>query len=202
MNAGIVVALLHCFLFAVLVQSAPTAPPPLAFREAVERTKALVEKILTDLPTVHAATVNIQGLTLDSSSQTANLQMMVMSLGISASPVIKPLSEHFTLDMCVGRMLAGSQLYKGILGVLSERLSGLSDLKAELRDLHLHINKMKEVAKLSGTDSSDQSSVSDLAARLQDDYKVQVAVHLTLSQLRSFCHDMIRSLRNIATNTS
>ncbi|KAK2833949.1 hypothetical protein Q5P01_017838 [Channa striata] len=202
MNAGIVIALLHCYQFAVLVQSAPTTVPLLDFREAVERTRTLVEKILTDLPTVHAATVNIQGLTLDSSSQTANLQMMVTSLGIPASPVIKPLSEQFTLDTCVSRMSAGSQLYQGILGVLSERLSGLGDLKAELRDLLLLINKMKEAAQLSGANSSDQSAASDLAARLQDDYKVQVAAHLTLSQLRSFCHDMIRSLRNIASHRS
>lgn len=38
-----------------------------------------------------------QGLTLDPPSQTANLQMMVMSLGLPAAPIIKPLSEHFTL---------------------------------------------------------------------------------------------------------
>lgn len=56
-----VVALLHYFLFAV--QSAPVSSPsdpPPAFREAAERAKALVEKILRDIPAVHAAAVNAE----------------------------------------------------------------------------------------------------------------------------------------------
>ncbi|XP_008293024.1 uncharacterized protein LOC103366932 [Stegastes partitus] len=191
------VALLHCFLFAVLVQSAPVsspADPPPAFREAAERAKTLVEKILRDIPTVHSATINTEGLSLDSSSQTTNLQMMVTSLGIPAPPVLKSLSDSFTLDMCVSRMLVGSQLHHGLLGVLSDKLSGLKDLRADLRDLQTHITKMKEAAQLS-SDVSDQNQIPDLASRLQGNYEVQVAGHVTLMQLRSFCHDLIRSLR-------
>lgn len=48
-------------------------------------------------------------------------------------------------DICVSRMLAGSRLYQGLLGVLSDKLSGpsgLSDLRADLRDLLTHINKV------------------------------------------------------------
>lgn len=202
MNPARVLALLHCFLFAVLVQSASisslTNPAP-TFKEAVDRTKTLVEKILKDLPAVHAATVTIEGLTLDSSSQPTNLEMMVMSLGIPAAPVIKPLSERFTLDMCVSRMLAGGQLYQRLLGVLSDKVSGLDDLKVDLRDLLLRVSKLKEAAQLGSGDTSDQNGSLDLASRLPGNYEVQVAVHLTLSQLRSFCHDLIRSLRAIAT---
>ncbi|XP_044037135.1 granulocyte colony-stimulating factor-like [Siniperca chuatsi] len=201
MNTLTVVALLHYFLFAVLVQSAPVSSPsdqPAAFREAAERAKTLVEKILRDIPAVHTATINTEGLTLDPSTQTTNLQMMVTSLGIPAAPVLKPLSERFTLDTCVSRMSAGSRLYQGLLGVLSDRLSGLSDLRADLRDLLTHINKMKEVAQLGG--AVDQNHSLDLASRLHGNYDVQVAAHLTLTQLRSFCHDLIRSLRAIATH--
>ncbi|KAM9394368.1 uncharacterized protein KZ484_005425 isoform 2-T2 [Pholidichthys leucotaenia] len=158
----------------------------------------LVEKLLEDIPTLHAASINTEGLTLDSSSHTANLQIMVTSLGIPASPVLKPLSERFTLDMCVSRMLVGSHLYQRLLGVLSDKLSGLKDLSADLRDLVTHLTKMKEAAQLS-TDPSDQNQTLDLASRLPGDYEVQVAAHVTLTQLRSFCHDLIRSLRSIAT---
>nr|ARP51376.1 GCSF-1 [Oplegnathus fasciatus] len=202
MNTLTVVALLHYFLFAVLVQSAPVSSPsdpPPAFREAAERAKTLVEKILRDIPAVHAAAVNTEGLTLDPSAQTTNLQMMVTSLGIPTAPVLKPLSEHFTLDVCVSRMSAGSRLYQGLLGVLSKRLSGLSDLRTSLRDLLTHIHKMQEVAQLGGGGVADQSLSPDLASHLHGNYEVQVAVHLTLTQLRSFCHDLIRSLRAIAT---
>ncbi|XP_041813569.1 uncharacterized protein LOC121621241 [Chelmon rostratus] len=202
MNPLSIVALLHCFLFAGLVQSAPvsSSDPPPALREAAERAKTLVEKILRDIPTVYTATITTQGLTLDPSSQTTNLQMMVTSLGIPAAPVIKPPSERFTLDICVSRMLAGSRLYQGLLGVLSDKLSGpsgLSDLRADLRDLLTHINKMKEVAQLRA-DVVEQNHGLDLASRLHGNYDVQVAAHLTLTQLRSFCHDLIRSLRAVA----
>uniref|UniRef100_UPI0037E7BF55 colony stimulating factor 3 (granulocyte) b n=1 Tax=Semicossyphus pulcher TaxID=241346 RepID=UPI0037E7BF55 len=200
MNTLIVVAVLHHFLFAVLVQSAPVSLPSNslpAFREAAERAKTLVEKVLEDIPAVHSTVVNTEGLTLDPSTQTANLQMMVTSLGIPAAPVLKPLSERFTLDICVSRMLAGSQLYQGLLGVLSVRLSGLSDLQADLRDLQTHIKKMKEVAQLSSSAEEDKDPSPDLASR--GDYDVQVAAHLTLTQLRYFCHDLIRSLRAVAS---
>ena len=55
-----VLALLYYFLFAVLVQSVPMSHPPPAFREAAERAKTLVEKILRDLPAVHAAAINTE----------------------------------------------------------------------------------------------------------------------------------------------
>lgn len=55
---------------------------------------------------------------------------------------------------------------------------------------------MKEEAQL---EVVDQDLHLDLARRLHGNYEVQVAVHLSLTQLRSFCHDLIRSLRAIAT---
>lgn len=57
---------------------------------------------------------------------------------------------------------------------------------------------MKEVVQL-GVSVLDQNHSLDLASRLHGDYDVQVAAHLTLTQLRSFCHDLIRSLRAVAT---
>uniref|UniRef100_A0A8D3CEP6 Granulocyte colony-stimulating factor n=1 Tax=Scophthalmus maximus TaxID=52904 RepID=A0A8D3CEP6_SCOMX len=164
-------------------------------QSAAERVKMLVEKILRDLPAAHATVINTEGLTLDPSTQTTNLQMMVTSLGIPNIPVLKPLSERFTLVSL--RMSAGGRLYQGLLEVLSERLSGLTDLQADVRDLLTHIRKMKEATQI-GADSSDEIQSLDLASRLHGNYEVQVAVHVTLTQLRSFCHDLIRSLRAVA----
>lgn len=55
-----VVALLLHFLF--VAQSAPISwfQPPPAFTEASERAKTLLEKILRDIPAVHAAAIHIQ----------------------------------------------------------------------------------------------------------------------------------------------
>lgn len=58
-------------------------------------------------------------------------------ISCQSSSVCRPLQ-----DTCVSRMSAGSRLYQGLLGVLSDRLSGLSDLRADLRDLLTHINKV------------------------------------------------------------
>ncbi|XP_031594568.1 uncharacterized protein LOC116319402 [Oreochromis aureus] len=199
MNAFTVVALLHCFLLAALVQSAPVSlpsNPSQTFKEAVERVMRLVEKIRKDVRSVHGSIINIDGLTLDPSSQTGQLEMMRITLGIPDTPVLKELSEQFTADMCVSRMLAGGRLYQGLLVDLSGRLGGLEALSAELRDLVTHINQMKDTAQLS-SDSSDQSSL-DLTLNLHGNYDVQVAAHLTLCQLLEFCHDLIRSLRNMA----
>ncbi|KAM4531536.1 colony stimulating factor 3 (granulocyte) b [Odontesthes bonariensis] len=196
MDSTTVVALLHCFLFASLVQSAPISSP--AFKAAAERAKTLVEKILRDIPAAHSASVSTEGFTLDPSSQISNLQLMVTSMGIPAAPVLKPLSGRFTPDTCVSHMSAGSQLYQELLGVLSGKLSGLEDLRADLRDLLTHINKLKELGEL-GADASDRTPRLDLAPHLQDSYTVQVLVHVTLTQLRSFCHDLTRSLRALAT---
>ena len=38
----------------------------------------------------------------------------------------------------------------------------------------------------------------NLAAHLHGDYELQVANHLTLTQLRTFCQDIVRSMRNIS----
>lgn len=55
-----VVALLLHFL--LVAQSAPISwfQPPAAFTEASERAKTLLEKILRDIPAVHAAAIHIQ----------------------------------------------------------------------------------------------------------------------------------------------
>ncbi|KAM4534677.1 uncharacterized protein V3H82_024599 [Fundulus diaphanus] len=199
MDTWTVIILLHYFLLASSVRSAPVGSlsslPP-AFRETAVEAKTLGEKILKDIPAAHGATVNV--FSLDSSSQTSNLQMMAASMGIPSSPVLKALSEHFTLDMCVSRMLAGVQMYQNLLEVLSSRVKGLEDLKVDLRDLLNHVDKLKEVAQL-GSDVSDQNPVSDLASHLQDNYSIQVAVHVTLTQLRSFCHDLNRTFRVLTT---
>lgn len=54
---------------------------------------------------------------------------------------------------------------------------------------------MKETLGLD-VDASEAPTV-DVASRLQGQYEAQMAAHLTLIQLRSFCHDLSRSLRAI-----
>lgn len=62
------------------------------------------------------------------------------------------------------------------------------------------VSQMREGAR-PGAHLSDQDQTTDLglSSRLHSNYELQVAVHMTLTQLRSFCYDMIRSLREFAT---
>ncbi|KAK5885673.1 hypothetical protein CesoFtcFv8_019362 [Champsocephalus esox] len=125
MSSPPVATLLLCFLLVALTRSAPlSSAPPAALRAAVERAKTLVEKILRDVPAVYEAAVTMQGLTLDPPSQTSDLQMMVSSLGIPP----RPRPQAALRDLHPGRLY----------------------LRADLRDLHTHINKMKEAAHLVG----------------------------------------------------
>ncbi|XP_038161552.1 uncharacterized protein LOC119796870 [Cyprinodon tularosa] len=195
MDTWTVTLLLHYFLFASLVRSAPVGSPP--FRETALQAKTLGEKILKDISAAHAA--NVESFTLGSLSQTSNLQTMAASMRIPSSPALKALSERFTLDMCVSRMLAGVQMYQNLLEVLSSKVSGLEDLKVDLRDLLNHINKLKEAAQL-GADSSVPTASSDLATHLQDSYSIQAAVHISLTRLRAFCHDLNRTFRVLSTH--
>ncbi|CAL8272612.1 unnamed protein product [Lota lota] len=137
-----------------------------------------------------------QDLALEPSSQGLMLQRMVSSLGISTPPALMPLSAHFTLENSLNRMSVGIKLHQDLLGALATQLVGLDDLRADLRDLLTQITKMQELGRWS-SDESYQSP--DLAARLHGDYELQVANHLTLTQLRAFCQDIVRSMRNIST---
>ncbi|XP_054615031.1 uncharacterized protein LOC129170914 [Dunckerocampus dactyliophorus] len=197
MHAHTVFRLLCCFLLPNSLHSAPAATW-LPLTDTLERARMLVDKISKDIPAVHGAVVNTEGLTLDLSQQAGSLQMLATSLGIPPAPVLKPLSDSFTPDTCVSRMVEGGRLYQGLLGVLAARLDGLDDLWTDLRDLLTQIAKVRELAGLSEVEV-EQNQSADLASRLHGNYELQVAVHLTLWQLRSFCHDMIRSLRALAT---
>ncbi|XP_061837552.1 uncharacterized protein [Nerophis lumbriciformis] len=199
MHAHNVFRLLCCFLLPRALRSAPAAAawPPL--RDAVDRARMLVDKIAKDIPAVHVTVVSTEGLTLDLCQQASSWQMMAASLGIPPAPVLKPLSDGFTPETSVSRMAAGGRLYQGLLGVLSGHLGRLDHLRADLRDLLTQIAKVREAAQLSeAVVDQDQNQDADLALHLHGDYEVQVAAHLTLCQLRSFCHDMIRSLRALA----
>uniref|UniRef100_H3C3G7 Uncharacterized protein n=1 Tax=Tetraodon nigroviridis TaxID=99883 RepID=H3C3G7_TETNG len=178
------------------VRSAPvgSADLTLDLTDVAEPARTLVQKILKDIPVAHAVAVSSRGLTLES-SQPTNLQLMTESLGLPVAPLLKLPSDHFTLDMCVSRMLVGCQMFQRLLAVLSEKLDGLMDLKVTLRDLVTHITKMKETLGLD-VDGSEALTV-DVASRLHGDYEAQMAAHLALVQLRSFCHDLTRSLRAI-----
>ncbi|XP_037113402.1 colony stimulating factor 3 (granulocyte) b [Syngnathus acus] len=196
MHAYAVFQLLCCFLFPRTIHTAPAIAPSPGLQDALERAGMLADKISRDVPTTLA-----QASTLDLTSPIGDLQMLAATLNIPPVPVLKPLSPNFNVDMCLNRMAAGVRMFQGLLGALSERLGGLERLQADLRDLLAHIAKVREAAWPGGDETNQDEHLDQwagLAAQLHGDYEVQAAVHLTLTQLRSFAHDIIRSLRAIA----
>ncbi|XP_061701315.1 uncharacterized protein LOC133514061 isoform X2 [Syngnathoides biaculeatus] len=186
--ARAVLPLLCCFLSAPAIRSAPAAAPPPALRDALERARMLADKIAKEA----------EGSTLDFSQPTGDLQMMAAALRIPPAPVLKPLSEHFDTDTCLERTAEGVRMFQDLLEVLSERLGGLDGLRADLRDLLAQIAKVREAARPGGAEPG-RDRRPGMAAQLHGDFEAQTAARLTLAQLRSFAHDVIRSLRAIAT---
>ncbi|XP_061556691.1 uncharacterized protein LOC133414957 [Phycodurus eques] len=198
MHAHAVFPLLCCFLFPREIRTAPAAAHSPALRDALERARVLADKISKDVPAAYA-----EGSTLDLPQQTGDLQMMAAALHIPPAPVLKPLSQHFDMDTCVSRMAEGVRMFQGLLGVLSTRLGGLDGLRADLRDLLAQIAKVQEAARPGGAETDrdrDRDRWAGMAAGLHGDYEAQAAAQLTLTQLRSFAHDVIRSLRAIAAH--
>uniref|UniRef100_A0A3Q2XD38 Granulocyte colony-stimulating factor-like n=1 Tax=Hippocampus comes TaxID=109280 RepID=A0A3Q2XD38_HIPCM len=164
----------------------PKTSPPCSPRSAITSSHLASSLALSLIPPAFCSPM--QASTLDFLPLTSDLQMMATALHIPPAPVLKPLSPNFNVDTCMSRMAAGVRMFQGLLEVLSERLGGLDSLQADLRDLLAHVDKAREV---------DLDQWAGLAARLQGDYETQAAAHLTLTQLRSFMHDVIRSLRAI-----
>ncbi|KAK2887363.1 hypothetical protein QQF64_013512 [Cirrhinus molitorella] len=184
----------HCCL--TLVDSAPLQKHELT--RAVETGMSLAKKILSDIPAVHEACVKTAGLTL--SSEAKHLEYLLSDIGIPAPPVLK--SEDLTMDVSLKLIVNGLDLYHELLQEIKELLTSTEELNlllADIRDLSAQVHEMQQLAQIPST-ASQKAAFTALSSRLNSDYQIQVAVHLSLQQLRSFTQDVFRSLRYIAAS--
>uniref|UniRef100_A0AAY4C3B6 Uncharacterized protein n=1 Tax=Denticeps clupeoides TaxID=299321 RepID=A0AAY4C3B6_9TELE len=191
MNARLAL-ILHCCCLATLGRGAPLVRTR---RDAEEQARSLVAKILRDIPAAHDASVTVTGFVLR--QVPSNLQFMARSLDIPPAPVLRAQDATFTKEMCLERIAEGLQLHLRLLEAVRARLNSaavISNLEANIKDLLVQIRKMEG---WSSTSNGVRSTVTDLSSRLTGDYEVQVAAHLTLSQLLSFTQNVSRSLHNI-----
>ncbi|KAI4807415.1 hypothetical protein KUCAC02_027222 [Chaenocephalus aceratus] len=187
---------------ATLGRSAPLQPEMGAlvegtqFQEIVLRSRSLIEKILLSIPDTHKECIHIETLKLNS-SENANFVTMASTIGIPAAPVLKVVSENFSLETGLRRMSEGLQLHRALLRSVSPRLEQkdrVIGLQADIRDLVVQINKMLKIAQ---AEAVVQPSPTPVALRLPGEYEVQVAAHLTLVQLQAFGQDTTRCLRGL-----
>ncbi|XP_062234477.1 colony stimulating factor 3 (granulocyte) a [Platichthys flesus] len=163
------------------------------FQKLVQQSCSLAHKILLSVPDAHRSCIHTETLQLNSTDN-AKLEIMAANIGILPSPVLRAVSENFTLNTCLTRMSEGLQLHRALLSAVSERLQSknkVTELMADLRDLTIQINKMLQ------KNGAVQPSPTPVTLRLHGEYEVQVAAHLTLVQLQSFGRDAIRCLRNL-----
>ncbi|XP_060883582.1 colony stimulating factor 3 (granulocyte) a isoform X1 [Labrus mixtus] len=178
---------------ASLARSAPLPEEStlVANLEVVQRSRSLIQKILLFIPEVYESCIHIETLKLNS-SENAKLGRMATKIGILSAPVLKSLSENFTLETGLKHMLQGLQLHRAMLSSVSPHLENkdkVMQLLDDIRDLAIQINKMLKAVVL--------PSPTPVALRLSGKYDVQVAAHLTLEQLQSFGQDMVRLLRTL-----
>ncbi|KAJ4940079.1 hypothetical protein JOQ06_026389 [Pogonophryne albipinna] len=187
---------------ATLARSAPLQPEMGAlvegtqFQEIVLRSRSLIEKILLSISDTHKECIHIESLKLNS-SENANFVTMASTIGIPAAPVLKVVSENFSLETGLRRMSEGLQLHRALLRSVSPRLEQkdrVIGLQADIRDLVVQINKMLKMAQ---AEAVVQPSPTPVALRLPGEYEVQVAAHLTLVQLQAFGQDTTRCLRGL-----
>ncbi|KAK1881228.1 Granulocyte colony-stimulating factor [Dissostichus eleginoides] len=152
--------------------------------------------ILLSIPDTHKECIHIETLKLNS-SENANFVTMASTIGIPPAPVLKVVSENFSLETGLRRMSEGLQLHRALLSSVSPRLEQkdrVIGLQADIRDLVVQINKMLKMAQ---AEAVVQPSPTPVALRLPGEYEVQVAAHLTLVQLQAFGQDTVRCLRGL-----
>ncbi|TWW81451.1 colony stimulating factor 3 (granulocyte) a [Takifugu flavidus] len=162
-------------------------------QELVQTSRLLLQKVLMAIPETHRSSVQSESLKLNSSENT-KLVIMASTIGIPPAPVLKALSENFTMGTCLRRISEGLQLHRTLLAVIADHLKNkdrMLALQADIRDLNIQINKM---LKMVGEETVVPPAVT---LNLPADYEVQVAAHLTLQQLQTFGRDVDRHLKSL-----
>ncbi|XP_073346178.1 colony stimulating factor 3 (granulocyte) a [Pagrus major] len=165
-------------------------------QELVEMSRSLIEKILQAIPDTHASCITSQALQLNS-SENSKLAMMAKTIGIPSAPVLKAVSESYSLETCLTNMSEGLQLHRALLSSVTPRLKNqnkVTALQTDIRDLVIQINKLLKKVQ---AEAVVQPSPTPVALNLPGEYEYQVAAHLTLVQLQAFGQDVVRCLRSL-----
>ncbi|CAG5908727.1 unnamed protein product [Menidia menidia] len=194
-------AVLACSMAAAVVRGAPLPGASALveepkFQELLQRVHSLTQKMLLSIPDTHRSCVQTETLKLNS-SENAKLVTMASIIGIPPAPVLKAVSENFTLESSLERMSEGLHLHRSLLLRVSprlERADKVASLMADIRDLAIQIVKMQKMLQ---PEAEVQQAPDPLDLRLPGNYEVQVAVHMTLVQLQSFGRDMMRCLGSL-----
>uniref|UniRef100_A0A672PBQ1 Colony stimulating factor 3 (granulocyte) a n=1 Tax=Sinocyclocheilus grahami TaxID=75366 RepID=A0A672PBQ1_SINGR len=165
-------------------------------KDTIVQAHILINKILKDIPTTHAAWINNKSLTLGDSTTRLQLEFLRQSM-IPSAPVLQNISSISSVETCLAHIVKGLQLHLNLLNEISKELTQtdqVNELKAEIKELRSLIKKLQK--------QQSQTPEHDLAKHLTNKYMTQVAAHLTLQQLQDFSCDVLRSILSIRRMTS
>lgn len=161
------------------------------FQDLVQESHSLIQKILQSIPAVYNSTVHVK---LQSPE---NMVIMASSIGIPSAPVPQVVSEDFSLESALTNMTEGLKLHRELLNAVLPQLdnnSNMVELSNDIGDLDLIIHKM--LTLMEKATPSTPSSIP-VALRLNDEFDVQAAAHLTLAQLEAFGQNVVLSLKSM-----
>ncbi|XP_062859129.1 colony stimulating factor 3 (granulocyte) a [Trichomycterus rosablanca] len=142
------------------------------------------------------------GLKLEK-SDLSELQYLKDILNFSEVPVLEPLSDNFTLETCLNRIVKGLEYHKTLLKVISKlghfKSEELDGLLYDIRDLLVQIHKMQKLIEAANVSEqlSESQMEADLLLKLDTTYMTKVAAHLALIQLKMFGENVSRTLRSM-----
>ncbi|XP_051522626.1 uncharacterized protein LOC127422850 [Myxocyprinus asiaticus] len=177
-------------------------------KDTIEQVHSLISKILEDIPTTHAAWINPKSFTLDKSSD--DLKFLKDSM-IPTTPELESFSDHFSLEICLARIVEGLRLHLNLLKVISKaptltQTDEVQELQAGILDLlHLIVKLQSQVGyeqPMQTPDNQLKTLEHRLAEPLKDAYNAGVAAHLTLQQLQVFSCDVLRIILSIRSRTT
>ncbi|XP_052426168.1 colony stimulating factor 3 (granulocyte) a [Carassius gibelio] len=198
-------------LFVTLVGIVVSAPISdkldIMSKDTIEQAHSLINKILQDIPTTHAAWINNTSLTLGDSNTMQELQYLKNYINITYAPVLQTISNEFSMESCLANITKGLQLHMNLLKEIINvsklaQTEQVIDLQAEIQEL---LDLIEELQNQAGFDTSTQATDEhshDLVNRLTNTYLAQVAAHLTLQQLQDFSCEILRSIRSMTSSSA
>ncbi|XP_043109183.1 colony stimulating factor 3 (granulocyte) a [Puntigrus tetrazona] len=193
-----------------IVASAPISDKlDIMNKDTIEQAHSLINKILQDIPTTHAAWINSKSMTLGDSKTMLELQFLKKDMNIPSAPVLQNISTISTLELCLANIMKGLQLHLILLTEIGKAdtldpTDHVKSLEAKIEELLHLIEELQSQAGFNSTKqaSDEHTTVHGLAKNLTTKYKTQVAAHLTLQQLQDFSCDILRSILSMSSSTA
>ncbi|XP_053709797.1 uncharacterized protein LOC128752530 [Synchiropus splendidus] len=166
------------------------------FQAQVGNSRSLTEKLIEAVKEAHKSCVDTETFQLGQ-EDVDNLAIVARNINMPTPPVLRVSAENVSVESGLTQVTEGLLLYQAMLNATYPKLQKNEQvvaLIADIKDLVVQLNKMLKMANAA---KSVQPTPAPVELRLDSEYRVQVAIHLTLVHLQSFGHDMSRWLRQL-----